>query len=262
MCSVWNAPATRQRRSAGPWPAGRRRARRAAPRCRRRRSGRGRCRWRRSGRAASIAASTSSRSPPRTAVMLVGGDRGGRGHRLAALAHQHHRLLGGDRPGAGGGGELADAVAGDRADRLEGVGGVREELEGGEQAGGDQQRLGDGGVADRRPRRPRCRSARGRGRRPRRASAAARRTSGPRARASRKPGVWAPWPGATMASTPLLCRAGGPIARSTHTKIAGAVFVGTLQSRLRAAVPSSPGRSAGPASAPPGRCRRAAGRSG
>ena len=45
---------------------------RAARACRRRRSGRGRCRWRRSGRASSSAASTSSRSPPRTAVMPVG----------------------------------------------------------------------------------------------------------------------------------------------------------------------------------------------
>ena len=48
--------------------------------------------------------------------MPVGGRRGGLGHRLAALADQHHRLLGGDHAGAGGGGELADAVAGDRAD--------------------------------------------------------------------------------------------------------------------------------------------------
>ena len=71
------------------------------------------------------------------------GDRGGLGHRLAALADQHHRLLGGDHPGAGGGGELADAVAGDRADLLEGVGRVREQLERRDQAGGDQQRLGD-----------------------------------------------------------------------------------------------------------------------
>ena len=32
------------------------------------------------------------------------GDGGGLGHRVAALADEHHRLLGGDRPGAGGGG--------------------------------------------------------------------------------------------------------------------------------------------------------------
>ena len=97
----------------------------------------------------SSAASTSSRSPPRTAVMLVGVVRGGRGHRVAALADQHHRLLGGDRPGTGRGGQLTDAVPGDGADLAERVGRVREQLEGGEQAGGDQQRLGDGGVADR-----------------------------------------------------------------------------------------------------------------
>ena len=77
------------------------------------------------------------------------GRGGGLGHRLAALADQHHRLLGGDHPGAGGGGELADAVAGDGADLRERVGRVREQLERGDQAGGDQQRLGDLGVADR-----------------------------------------------------------------------------------------------------------------
>ena len=80
--------------------------------------------------------------------MLVGVCAAAAGHRLAALADQHHRLLGGDRPGTGGGGQLADAVAGDRADLAERVGRVREELEGGEQAGGHQQRLGHGGVAD------------------------------------------------------------------------------------------------------------------
>ena len=71
------------------------------------------------------------------------------GHRVAALADQDHRLLGGDHPGAGGGGDLADAVAGDGADLVERVGRVREELEGRDQAGRDQQRLGDLGVADR-----------------------------------------------------------------------------------------------------------------
>ena len=81
--------------------------------------------------------------------MLVGVVGGRGGHRLAALAHQHHRLLGGDGAGTGRGGQLADAVPGDRADAPEGVGRVREQLEGGEQAGGDQQRLRDGGVADR-----------------------------------------------------------------------------------------------------------------
>ena len=52
---------------------------------------------------------------------------GGAGHRLAALAHQDHRLLGGERVGADGGGELADAVAGHRADLGERVRRVREE---------------------------------------------------------------------------------------------------------------------------------------
>ena len=80
--------------------------------------------------------------------MPVGVVRGGCGHRLAALADQHHRLLGGDRAGTGRGGDLADAVAGDRADLAERVGRVREQLERGDQPGGDQQRLGDLGVAD------------------------------------------------------------------------------------------------------------------
>ena len=49
-----------------------RRARRAARACRRRRSGRGRCRWPASVRARTSEARTSSRSPPRIAVMPVG----------------------------------------------------------------------------------------------------------------------------------------------------------------------------------------------
>ena len=81
-----------------------------------------------------IAASTSSRSPPRTAVIPVGVVAGGPRHRLAALADQDHRLLGGDHPGADGGADLADTVAGDRADLVERVGGVREHLEDGHQA--------------------------------------------------------------------------------------------------------------------------------
>ena len=167
-------------------------------------------------------ASTSSRSPPRTAVMLVGVGRRGGGHRLAALADQHHRLLGGDRPGAGGGGELADAVAGDRADpgrtRRPGAGTAR-----GRPAG--RRRPAAAGRPRCRgscPRRPRCRSGPGRGRRRRTASSAGRRRSGSPARASRKPGVWAPWPGATMTSTGPLCRAGGPGSRAAaRTKIPG-----------------------------------------
>ena len=84
--------------------------------------------------------------------------RGRTGHRLAALADEDHRLLGGDDAGAGGGGELADAVAGDRADLAERVGRVREDPERRDEPGGDQQRLRDLGLRGwcRRPRR--CRS--------------------------------------------------------------------------------------------------------
>ena len=45
----------------------------------------------------------------------------------AALAHEHHGLLGGDDAGADGRGDLADAVPGAGADLAEGVGRVREE---------------------------------------------------------------------------------------------------------------------------------------
>jgi hypothetical protein len=77
-----------------------------------------------------------------------GSGGGGRSHRVAALAHQHHGLLGGDDAGSGGRGQLTDAVPGDRADPRERVGRVGEEVECRDEAGGDQQRLGDLGVAD------------------------------------------------------------------------------------------------------------------
>ena len=64
----------------------------------------------------SSVARTSSRSPPSTAVMPVRRERGGLGHGAAALADEDHRLLGRDHARAGGGGDLADAVAGADAD--------------------------------------------------------------------------------------------------------------------------------------------------
>ena len=109
---------------------------------------------------------------------------GGRvGHRPAALADEDHRLLGAEHPGAGGGGQLTDAVTGNRPDLREPVGGVGEQLEGGDQAGGDQQRLGDPGVADGLGVGLRCRSGPGPARPRRRARPDARRRCGPRARA-------------------------------------------------------------------------------
>ncbi len=78
-----------------------------------------------------------------------GGRDGGRlGHRQAALADQHHGLLGGHHAGTRRGGELADAVPRDGADLLEGVGGVREELQRRDETGPDQQRLRHLGGAD------------------------------------------------------------------------------------------------------------------
>ena len=173
---------------------------RAARGCRRRRSGRRRCRWRRQpvllerGQHLVAVAAEDGGHAGR-------GGRGGVGHRLAALADEHHRLLGGDRPGARGGGDLADAVAGDGADLAERVGRVREQLERGDQAGGDQQRLGDLRCRGWSRRRPRCRSGPGRGRRRSRASSKREANVGSSSQGVRKPGVWAPWPGATMTST-------------------------------------------------------------
>src|SRR3954464_12478387 len=63
---------------------------------------------------------------------------GGGGHRPATLPDQDHGLFGGDPPCARGRGQLADAVTGHRADPIERVGRVREQLDRGEQAGGDQ----------------------------------------------------------------------------------------------------------------------------
>ena len=97
----------------------------------------------------SMTARTSSRSPPRTAVIPV-----------AVVAAASAIALPRSRtstiacsavitraPAAAV--ELADAVAGDRADARERVGRVREEVERRDQTGRDQQRLGDLGVADR-----------------------------------------------------------------------------------------------------------------
>ena len=97
---------------------------------------------------ASSAASTSSGWPPMTAVIEVGALRTGRGHRPAALADEDHGLFGREHADPGGGGDLADGVTGGHADVGEGVRRVGEQLQCGEQTGGDQQRLGDRGVAD------------------------------------------------------------------------------------------------------------------
>ena len=158
MCTVWNAPATSSGRSRAP-----------------------------SGGSAASAASCSSvpaatiwpaplsfaamrpcsASLARTTSAVAAQDRGHPGGgRGCGLGHRLRRARG---PGpcacsaemtCGGrcGGQLADAVAGTDPDQPERVRRAREELEEGDEAGRDDQRLGDGGVADRRPRRPRCRS--------------------------------------------------------------------------------------------------------
>jgi hypothetical protein len=133
-----------------------------------------------------------------------GGDRGGGGHRVAALAHEHHRLLGADHAGAGGRGDLADAVPGARADLAKastGAGTAEQRHE----SGTDEQRLRHGGVADRLgvasvPWRTRSTpdtvdSQWSRSRKP-----------GTSSQGERKPGVWEPCPGATTTSTGPACR--------------------------------------------------------
>ena len=88
---------------------------------------------------------TSSGSPPSSAAMPVARDGGGLGHGQTALAYEAQRGLVGEDAREGGGGDLADAVARDRAAGRDRRPGAR----GGQQAGGHQQRLGHGGVADR-----------------------------------------------------------------------------------------------------------------
>src|SRR5665809_141247 len=53
----------------------------------------------------------------------------------------------------------------------------------------------------------------------------------------RKPGVWAPWPGATMTSTRPLCRSGGPWRASTTHETGTWFFVGFLQGLATAGLP-------------------------
>ncbi len=94
-------------------------------------------------------ASTSSRSPPRTAVMPVAVTAAASAIALPRSRTSTMACSARDHPGTCSGAELADAVPGDRADARERVGRVREELEGRDQPGGDEQRLGDLGAADR-----------------------------------------------------------------------------------------------------------------
>ena len=75
------------------------------------------------------------------------------GHRPAALGDEAHRVGLGEHAGAGGGGDLADRVAGERAGAggrhgIPAVGGPAGQRAQGEQAGTDEQRLGDRGVLD------------------------------------------------------------------------------------------------------------------
>ena len=77
------------------------------------------------------------------------GRRTGLGHRTAALAYKDHRLLCGENAYARRGSHLSDGMTRNDADMWVGIGRVREELEGGEQAGSDEKRLRNGGISDR-----------------------------------------------------------------------------------------------------------------
>ena len=68
--------------------------------------------------------------------------RAGGGHLPPAYAGERHGGLGRQHPGQRGGAQLTDAVPGDQPDVVHG------QVLGGEQRGGDQQRLGTGGVLD------------------------------------------------------------------------------------------------------------------
>ena len=91
--------------------------------------------------------STSSRSPPSTAVMPVGVAAAASAIALPRSRTRTMASSSADRAGRGRRRQLADAVARHRADGAEVVAG--EQVESRDQAGGDQQRLGDLGVTDR-----------------------------------------------------------------------------------------------------------------
>ena len=139
-----------RRRPAAAAPARRPAARRPASRARRgrrrRRSGRRRCGWPASSPAASMPATTSSGSPPSTRGHAGRGQRAGGGHLgAAARGEARPRSAGDERAGDRGGGELADAVAGDDP-----LGAVRRGRAAPAtiDAERDDQRLGDRGVLD------------------------------------------------------------------------------------------------------------------
>ena len=79
-----------------------------------------------------------------------GGSQGGSGgHGRAALAHEHHGLLGTEYVRGGSSGDLADAVAGSCADARKSFGGVGEQLKQGDEPSAHNQWLSNGGIADR-----------------------------------------------------------------------------------------------------------------
>ena len=101
----------------------------------------------------SMAASTSSGSPPSTALMPVGVAALACGHRPAALGDEAHGVGLGEHPGRGGGGDLADRVPGERpgAGRRPGVppsAVLPDRARRASSPAPDEQRLGDRGVLD------------------------------------------------------------------------------------------------------------------
>ena len=76
------------------------------------------------------------------------GSGAGLRHGAAALAYEDHRLLGRQHTDSCRGGDFADRVTRNYTDEWVTIGWMREQFERGEQAGGDQERLGNRGVSD------------------------------------------------------------------------------------------------------------------
>ncbi len=157
-------------------------------------------------------------------------DGGRLGHRPAALAHQHHRLRRRHHRRRRRPRRARRRCARRRRATSEatvGAGAARARRPGRWRRGA----AGRSGCRGWCRRRPRCRSAPGRARPP---SASRREAVGegrrPRATGTRKPGVWAPCPGATMTSTTSTSARSAPAARACGAHESGATFfVGILQ---------------------------------
>ncbi len=136
-------------------------------------------------------------------------------------------------PAAVGRGDLADGVPGAGTDLAVGVGGVREEGEQRDQARRPRAAAGRWRCRGWSRRRLRCRAGRGRCRRTAESQCRRSRNPGSSSQGERKPGVWAPCPGATMTSTSPPCRTYGRVTGSGAERRSRTDLVGILQERSR-----------------------------